>query len=212
MLFFDTRKTLTGNKMKNLINTGLIIALLTGCGAEIAYKRGATAEDLKAEKIACMKAGNEAELEKCMEENGWALQKLDGTSFSDDELFATATVAKDNRMTAPAEKSIQTTESITIEDSHHADGNTKSDEKLQPAKDVSATSTAPVKPQPSLLDTYVIKSWWKMGGGAALLEQNMNECSEKLGEAHIPNKKTFTFTRGFAICMREKGWRGLLEK
>jgi len=51
-----------------------------------------------------------------------------------------------------------------------------------------------------------------MGGNLTLLEQNMTQCSEQLGEAHHPNKKTFTFTRGFAICMRQKGWRGLIEK
>jgi hypothetical protein len=198
--------------MRNIINTGIIITLLTGCGAEIAYKRGATAEDLKAEKNACLKAGNEKELEKCMQENGWALQTLDGTSFSDDELFAKATVAKDNRMTALTEKSIKATDSIAAEDSHNADAETKVEENVQTAKDVRTETISVAKAQPSLLDTYVIKSWWKMGGSAALLEQKMNECNDKLGEAHVPNKKTFTYTRGFAICMREKGWRGLLEK
>jgi hypothetical protein len=198
--------------MRNIINTGIIIALLTGCGAEIAYKRGATAEDLKAEKNSCLKAGNEKDLEKCMQENGWALQKLDGTSFSDDELFATASVAKDNRLSAPKETTIKTTESMTTEDSHSADAETKLKGSVQTAKDVRTETVSVAKPQPSLLDTYIIKSWWKMGGSAALLEQKMNECSEILGEAHAPNKKTFTYTRGFAICMREKGWRGLLEK
>ena len=73
-------------------------------------------------------------------------------------------------------------------------------------------NAASKKPQPSIFDAYVIKSWWKMGGNANLLEQNMMECNQQLGDAHTPDKKTFTFTRGFAICMRQKGWRGLIEK
>jgi len=51
-----------------------------------------------------------------------------------------------------------------------------------------------------------------MGGNATILETNMNECSARLGESHYPNKKTFTFTRAFAICLREEGWRGLIER
>ena len=59
---------------------------------------------------------------------------------------------------------------------------------------------------------FTILIAWKMGGGAAQLDQNMEECTAALGEAHKPNKATFTFTRGFAICMREKGWRGLISQ
>lgn len=210
--------------MRNIINIGICITLLTGCGAEIAYKQGATARDLQTEKNACLKAGDERALEKCMAENGWTMQKLDGSTFSDEELFATATVTEDNRMTTPTaekKKSLQTTESIAIEKVIIEEEETKETLVLPESKQAN-TSTTPKAPtpkaasqpaaKPNVLDTYVIKSWWKMGGGAALLEQNMNTCSEKLGAAHIPDKKTFTYTRGFAICMREMGWRGLIEK
>jgi hypothetical protein len=207
--------------MKHLINLGLLMTLLTGCGAEIAYKRGASASDLQAGKAACSKAGNEAALEKCMEENGWMVQKLDGSVFSDDELFATASVTKDNRMTAPTEEAITTTSDIPTV-SIESDSSTPSEPTVTTQKASSnstiasskATSTksTPAKPKPSLMDTYVIKSWWKMGGNLTKLESHMDECRAQLGEAHYPDKKTFTFTRGFAICMRQHGWRGLVEK
>ena len=217
--------------MKAIISLGLIIGLLTACGAEIAYKRGATGRDFQSEKAACQKATTEKALNQCLEDNGWAIQKLDGSTFSDEELFATASVTEDNRLTAQKEKAIllNTTENLESEVAKQEATQTK--EKLAPITEaessdksdatsdaVSAPSARPMsnaaskKPQPSIFDTYVIKSWWKMGGNANLLEQNMMECNQQLGDAHTPDKKTFTFTRGFAICMRQKGWRGLIEK
>jgi hypothetical protein len=231
VLFFDNRNYLLGVIMKAIISLGLIISLLTACGAEIAYKRGATGRDFQSEKAACQKATTEQALNQCLEDNGWAIQKLDGSTFSDDELFATASVTEDNRITAQKEKAplLNTTETLETEvakqdaiqakEKTEATIETKSSDKAKAAPDAAPTpsakavaSTASAKPQPSIFDTYVIKSWWKMGGSANLLEKNMMECNEQLGDAHTPDKKTFTFTRGFAICMRQKGWRGLIEK
>ena len=203
--------------MKTLINLGLTISLLTACGAEIAFKRGATGRDFAYEKAACQKATNEQALNQCLEEHGWAIQKLDGSTFSDDELFATASVTEGNRaitQKAPPPK-IQTTENfqedIASEKTIQTDG--KKETIVVQMEDAKPKATPrATKPQPNIFDTYVIKSWWKMGGNAKLLDQNMEECQSQLGEAHMPNKKTFTFTRGFAICMRQKGWRGLIEK
>ncbi len=217
--------------MKAIISLGLIISLLTACGAEIAYKRGATGRDFQSEKAACQKATTEQALNQCLEDNGWAIQKLDGSTFSDDELFATASATEDNRITAQKEKAplLNTTETleteVTKQDAIQAKEKTEAtietkssdktaaDPKTAPSpSEKTAASAASAKPQPSIFDTYVIKSWWKMGGSANLLEKNMMECNEQLGDAHTPDKKTFTFTRGFAICMRQKGWRGLIEK
>jgi uncharacterized protein YceK len=214
-------------QMKNTFSVALLVTLLSGCGAEIAYKQGATAQDLQRSKAACQQSSNEKELNQCLEDNGWAVTKMDGSSFSDEELFASASVTEDNRMTAPKKEkpvSIQTTESLKSEEIAVKNNEIKADApkavsdipKANSKETPSDTSAKPTpivdKPLPSIFDTYVIKSWWKMGGNLTLLEKNMNECNEQLGEAHIPNKKTFTFTRGFAICMRQKGWRGLIEK
>ena len=75
--------------MKNIVWVSLSIIFITGCGAEVAYKRGATSRDLQTSKATCAKAGDEKALEKCLESNGWAIQKLDGSGFSNEELFAT---------------------------------------------------------------------------------------------------------------------------
>jgi len=214
--------------MQNIMTVSLLILLLSGCGAEIAYKRGANAQDLQKGKAACQAADNEQALNQCLADNGWAVHKLDGSTFSDDELFATVTDTKDNRMTGvKAEKTnntVKTTSSLeaetTMESDHDAEIEVKDKPKVEKVVEktavVKSNENADVKskskPKPSIFDTYVIKSWWKMGGNLSLLEQNMTECSDQLGEAHRPNKKTFTFTRGFAICMRQKGWRGLIEK
>lgn len=224
--------------MQNIVWIGLSIILITGCGAEVAYKRGATARDLQTSKATCAKASDEKALEKCLEDNGWAVQKLDGSGFSDEELFATASVTDDNRMTAPKsnnKNAMQTTSSLNAEkvviqaeessekpEIKTADKMTASNTSKSSASTPTTTTVAPTsptsntpaaaKPKPSLFDTYVIKSWWKMGGNATLLETNMNECRAKLGKAHLPNKKTFTFTRAFAICLREEGWRGLIDR
>lgn len=207
--------------MQNIISIALLTLLLSGCGAEVAYKRGATAQDLQAGKAACQKASSEQELNQCLEDNGWAVHKLDGATFSDDELFATVTDVKDNRMTEVKEEKpkepIKTTASLKSETVQQGDDDIEVSDKPEAVKQTKKQAATTVqkpkpKPSPSIFDTYVIKSWWKMGGNLTLLEQSMTECSNQLGEAHRPNKKTFTFTRGFAICMRQKGWRGLIEK
>lgn len=212
--------------MKHVINIGLSIFLLSGCGAEIAYKRGASARDLQLSKAACQKASDEKALEKCLEDNGWMVHKLNDSGFSDEALFATASVTEDNRTTKPKAKedAIETTENLKAEnivtesDANKETSETKSVEAhikpIQTKKSTNTPSKPPTKQKskPSLFDTYVIKSWWKMGGTPKLLAYNMDECSASLGEAHQPNKKTFTFTRAFAICLRDKGWRGLIDR
>lgn len=183
--------------MKNIICLSLILVVSTGCG-EFAYKRGASAKDLEATKKTCQNAGNEAAIEKCLEDNGWVVQKLDALGLPDSELFATASVSSDNRMPnqAVAENEIAT-----------AGKETSTKALTEPVKKEVATA-----PAVNAFEKYKINSWWKMGGSPHALELSMTACSEKLGEEHQPDKKTQTFTRAFAACMYENGWRGLREK
>jgi hypothetical protein len=245
----------------------LIATLLSGCGAEIAYKQGASARDLQANKAACQQAATEAAFNQCLEDNGWAVQKLGEKWLSDDDLFATASVSDNKQVTAKPTKpsTLKTTDSIASDSINSEETSNKTPvaasaaEPIEPKKiavkpDIKSTAQsnepteqpaepvikpakasaqpiektalqsaikneakptateAATKPQHNILDTYEIKSWWKMGGNATQLEKNMDECAAALGEAHKPNKVTFTFTRGFAICMREKGWRGLISQ
>lgn len=234
--------------MKNPLIMICIVSFLTACGADIAYKRGANHRDYQASKALCTDAKTEADLKTCLEEKGWAVQKLDNIGLSDEELFATASYEDDNRTRKP-KPLIETTEDIANEAVAKEKVITETAETPEPAITTKASpsiadeteqkkpyyqtlpgpakSTKPAtvetanvqtksvpkaKPTPNMLDTYVIKSWWKMGGNLTMLEGHMDECRADLGEAHYPNKKTFTFTRGFAICMRQHGWKGLVEK
>ncbi len=209
--------------MNKIVYLALLTTLISGCGAEIAYKQGASARDLQANKAACQDAKTESALHQCLEDNGWAVQRLGEQWLSDDDLFATASETDNNHPITKTKKAetLKTTESILVEEPP------KTAEVIKSASSKKATVTAPesdkakpnvikaetvVKPQPDLFETYEIKSWWKMGGNPKQLEQNMDECRASLGKAHEPDKKTFTFTRGFAICMREKGWRGLITQ
>ena len=189
---------------------------MSGCGAEIAYKQGASARDLQANKAACQDAATEAALHACLEKNGWAVQKLGEQWLSDEDLFATASATDNDHITNKPKKDegLKTTDSIKTEVAPiQSQANNKVSKKETGVVEKAIDKMEPpVKPTANILDTYEIKSWWKMGGGAAQLDQNMEECTAALGEAHKPNKATFTFTRGFAICMREKGWRGLISQ
>ena len=230
--------------MKNLLTFILLSSLITACGADIAYKRGASARDYQVGKQACSDAKTEQALKVCLEEKGWAVQKLDNIGLSDEELFATASYDSENRP-SKSKPMFETTEDIATETTEGEPtktpapvttakatpstsetpvtekpyyltlpGPAKSSKSVPSAKTTAKTSIPNQKPKvkPNLMDTYVIKSWWKMGGNLTMLEGHMEECRTDLGEAHYPNKKTFTFTRGFAICMRNHGWRGLVEK
>ncbi len=202
--------------MNKLFYFVLVTLLMSGCGAEIAYKQGASARDLQANKAACQDAATEAALHACLEKNGWAVQKLGEQWLSDEDLFATASATDNNHIKNKPKKDegLKTTDSIKTEVApiqSQANNKVSMKETVVVEKAIDKMEP-PVKPTANILDTYEIKSWWKMGGGAAQLDQNMEECTAALGEAHKPNKTTFTFTRGFAICMREKGWRGLISQ
>jgi hypothetical protein len=203
--------------MRNVMCLGLILLTTSSCG-EFAYKRGASASDLEATKKTCQSAGNEAAIEKCLENNGWVVQKLDALGLPDSELFATASVSPDNRMpsqtTSEKESEIvsktETASDEALTKSEHAAKTAEISPKTE-AKSVKKEPT-PTPPPPNAFEKYKINSWWKMGGNRDALEFSITTCSEKLGEAHLPDRKTQTFTRAFAACMYEKGWRGLREK
>ncbi len=200
--------------MKNIICLGLILVVTTSCG-EFAYKRGASAKDLEATKKTCQNAGNEVAIEKCLEDNGWVVQKLDALGLPDSELFATASVSPDNRMpnqTVTGNETVSKPEAASNETLPKSQNAAIGEETS--ANEATGSIKKEVAPPPKVnaFEKYKINSWWKMGGSPDALELSMTVCSEKLDIAHQPDRKTQTFTRGFAACMYEKGWRGLREK
>lgn len=200
---FMTRKS----KMKMYGCLGLIgLVLISGCG-ELSYKRGATADDLESARKSCRSAGDETAAEKCLEDRGWVVKKLD-----DLDLFATAGVSPDNRslgidQTTHPPLQAAGTGSIPPETPRAAPSGTGK----QPA---AVDNPSPRVPPPPAhpLDTYTVSSWWKMGAGREAMETNTTECLAELGEAHRPNQKTQQVTRGFVVCMHGKGWRALRAK
>lgn len=190
--------------MKYLFCLSLLSFFISGCG-EFAYKRGASAKDLEEAKKYCQSAGKEAAIEKCLEDNGWVVQKLDKLGVPDSELFATASVAEDDRSMSKTNKA-STDQASTDTQKTNASSNTSAEVTPKP------TDTAKPNAPANLLETFKITSWWKIGAGQANLDEDISACSKELGEAHIPDRKTQTFTRGFALCMYKKDWRGLRQK
>jgi hypothetical protein len=233
-------KIIEVSKMRNLVFLSIFCLFTAGCG-EFAYKRGASAKDFDASRKSCQSSGNEAAIEKCLEDNGWIVQKLDALGLPDSELFATASVSEDNRNPTPAstteastsEASISQTvaettpETINLSQSKHEKAAPKAEtsqtEVVSKPSDVAKDSTASPQTKAETLkrqivnsanpyEKYKINSWWKMGGGRDALELSMETCTKRLGDTHLPDRKNQIFTRAFAACMYENGWRGLREK
>jgi hypothetical protein len=202
------------NKMHPFIYLGFSVLLITGCG-EIAYKQGASAKDYDLAKKECKSAGNEAAIEKCLEDRGWAVQNLGTIGLPDTELFATASVSEDNRNPSHIDKKtsdVDTRDTNALPSSKPDDTKQVAPESESKSDNTKAPALVRVAPAINPFEKYKINSWWKMGAGREALEQSMSSCSATLGEGHQPDKKTQTFTRAFAACMYDKGWRGLREK
>ncbi len=176
----------------------MLALLVSGCG-ELSYKRGASTQDLEAAKKSCQSAGSEKATERCLEDQGWTVKKLD-----DVDLFATAGVSADNRNPG----AFVTPEFVPV----------------VPAKPVAvappAVSSSPATEKPAVvsppppspsspLDIYTISSWWKMGADRDALAADTHDCVAALGPAHKPNETTQQVTRGFVVCMHAKGWKAL---
>lgn len=225
--------------MRKLVCLSLYCLVASGCG-EFAYKRGASAKDFDAIKKTCQSAGDEAAIEKCLADNGWVVQKLDALGLPDSELFATASVSEDNRNPTPASTIDTSTSEVSISQASETTPETidSSQSKLEQAAPKAETSQTEVVSKPSAAakdsttspqtkaetlkkqivnsanpyEKYKINSWWKMGGGRDALELSMETCTKRLGDTHVPDRKNQIFTRAFAACMYENGWRGLREK
>lgn len=125
----------------------LIATLVCGCGAEIAYKQGASARDLQANKAACEQAANEAAFNQCLKDNGWAVQKLGEKWLSDDDLFATASVSDNKQVTAKPTKpsTLKTTDSIASDSINSEETTNKTSVVASTAEPIEPKSIA-VKP------------------------------------------------------------------
>lgn len=182
------------NFSKKWIQSCVLLAslLLVACG-EIAYKRGASANDLDKTRKACAaKDSTKTAIEKCMTDNGWVVHNLENsepiaTMQNEPDPVAEARITTDNRQTV---KPSITSKNVTSDKAVNTPGNKK-----------------PADP----MDEFKIGSWWKLGGGSGNLNLSIQECVTTLGEAYQPDSQTKKVTRGLLLCMKGKGWHGLLE-
>jgi hypothetical protein len=177
------------------IKTSVVLAvlLLSACG-ELAYKRGATANDLATMKRSCSsKDASKEAVAKCMSDNGWAVRNLDSSEpiasmQNEPDPVIEATENKDNRQIARPEV-ISKPNTTNIENPAHQE-------------------RKPADP----MDTFKISSWWKLGGSPDNLKSSIQECVQSLGEANEPNTQSKKVTRGLLLCMQKKDWHGLRDK
>lgn len=198
-------QTISISSANSVLMTSAIAAslLLTSCGGEFAYKRGASARDLDQAKQQCQHSASETALGQCMEQNGWiyhnpqeALEDEDPViqaSFQHDYRSAGKVVNEDTP--APTSSAVAQTDSAST-----ATPVAKPAEQRPAAK-------KPTDP----MDIFLVSSWWKIGKGADSLKGDLAECVAKLGEAHAPDMtgKTVKATRGLLLCMKDLGWKAL---
>lgn len=173
--------------------------LLPACGGEFAFKRGASADDLASAKAACQAKGSEAAMEKCLEQHGWLVHKMDGGAPLDEAPVATM-AASDNRTGAPVVSGSGSDQAAPDQ----AAGTTGAG--TPPAE--TGGGALPKDP----LDVFKVSSWWKMGGSESALKSDVDGCVATLGEAHKPDSAMQQATRGLLVCMRQKGWYALQAK
>lgn len=179
--------------------TMLAALLLSGCG-EFSYKRGASVSDLENTKKTCQaRGGGDTAIEKCMEDNGWVIQRL-----NEPDPVAEVSVNPDNRN---AGSPVKAASASMVSTDKALEGKVA---EVKSTKDETASAAEIKKADP--MDTFKISSWWKLGGSAESLKAATEECVTVLGEAHRPNVHTQDVTRGMLLCMGEKGWRGLRAK
>jgi hypothetical protein len=215
--------------MKKCLWMAMLTLLVSGCG-ELSYKRGASMQDLEATKKSCQSAGSEKAAEQCLQDQGWTVKKLD-----DVDLFATAGVSPDNRNPSvfitpeivpvtPAQPATVVTATATATPAADKPALASKTPVASAGTVVTRASTtappaaaslpptaplAPASPPANPLDLYAISSWWKIGADREALAADTKECVAQLGEAHKPNSKTQQVTRGFVVCMHDKGWKAL---
>lgn len=184
------------------ILVGLLSLQITGCG-EFSYKRGAGATDLQLARKDCQATHQDAGLvEKCLENSGWIVRDFD----QEDPLMAVAFVDNNRSLDAPSPTAASSTEP-----GNEASGMpvTNASRTEQAPRDQSRANIA--KPKDPM-DIFLVNSWWNVGKGPDALKADTNECVSMLGEPHRPDNVTFRTTRGFLLCMRERGWRALQSK
>lgn len=170
--------------------TLLCLMLLTGCG-EIAIKRGAGPDDLKADQEKCRIAGGD--LDACMNARGWTIHRPGAASA---DLYGPENPVP-AQMPATQEKKDDAALVLSVEPTRDNRDPTPVAKPKPPAK--------PYDPMAS----HSISSWWKRGGNGDDLKAAADACTAKLGEAHrlVTRPEGGNYATGALLhCLREAGW------
>ena len=214
----ELQSKMTSATHKTLLLPVILSLLVSACGAEFAYKRGANRDDLESSKKACAAhAGDSSSMEKCLEEHGWVMQNFNDTDRELDPVIDVSVTDNRGYVALGATKPTSAVDSkITSNAAKPASPPVQVKPAVMPVtinSDGAIAATSPPAKKPAdPMDTFKVSSWWKLGSGPEGLKPAVNECVESLGEAHKPDESTHLVTRGLLVCMAGKGWRGLREK
>ena len=181
------------NMMKKQTLLCLMIVFLSGCG-EFAYKRGASVKDLENTKKTCQSV-TEQDMEKCLNDHGWVVKKLDNIEFMHEELPSENTASD---FVLP-ELDIKQPSKIAITEKDSAIDTTQTQTKLA---EVPAVKT-------DLFETFKISSWWKTAGNDVKFQADIQHCKSELGELHYPDMTKQLYSKAFITCMYKHGWKAL---
>lgn len=161
------------------------LALIAGGCAEVSFKRGGSAADFDADKLACNReiADSDQTLAACMEKRGWFLHQFDEAAAGAEE------ISDETSTTETASPDAATIDAPAAENA--VKPKTKKKAKAKPA--------APV----------AIGTWFKFGAGPAALGQDQESCVAELGEAHRIQSTTQPVSPEMRACMKRKGWFGI---
>lgn len=188
-------KSCTKIKALEAIPLVITFTLLSACGGEFSYKRGAGVDELEDQKSLCKKQSlTEEALGECLRENGWVVVDLD----NDAPLLGHS--LKSRKILNPISTSYKKASNDPFADSTEA-----------ALTDESTEVTAEVEPQ-NPTDMIKVNSWWKAGAGADELKRDGADCLQTLSEPHSANENYSEVTLGLAYCMQDKGWRVLLAQ
>jgi hypothetical protein len=178
------------NSIIKTVTISSLILLITGCGGEFSYKRGAYYNDLNTTKSTCSEQyQSKQNIDNCLKDSGWLVVDLeDDSTEKNDELYLEETVS------ATYTKS----ESDPFVAAEKAQQQVKEKAKKKSYKEIT--------------DRVKVNSWWKAGAGMAQLKTEGNACLEQLGEGHYINENLSEVSVGIAKCMQTKKWKLLLAK
>ncbi|MFT4585371.1 MAG: hypothetical protein ACI915_001273 [Gammaproteobacteria bacterium] len=183
-------------RRQSLARIAMVIAITlanVSCGS-YTFKRGASPGDMAADESACR--GTEQVFHECMRKRGWFI----ASNLSD---------------LKPADPGIEQPTIMPAQDTSAAQAATKSvnqvagESKSERPPSRTGSKSVPTADVPKVVDPLTplaVSSWWKFGGNAGGLEQDIAACVAELGNAHRPQPAATIVTQGMHACLKEHRW------